>query len=146
MLCVVLWRSNLGLWQEAWFATGFLTRYLIVLPQRNAFVVSLGKGLGLSHCFRTGFAFVLYEHSMNILNYSHRCHHISVISVISVISIHFYSFLLWEGWIWRAPLPVLLLGDIWRQGFVLHLLIWFWLWVSRLWQVSIWMSSSWFSL
>jgi|Cyp2metagenome_2_1107375.scaffolds.fasta_scaffold734155_1 hypothetical protein len=85
MLCVVLWRSNLGLWQEAWFATGFLTRYLIVLPQRNAFVVSLGKGLGLSHyCFRTGFAFVLCEHSMNILNYSHRCHHISVISVISI--------------------------------------------------------------
>ncbi|CAJ1385113.1 unnamed protein product [Effrenium voratum] len=34
-----------GINEEAWFATGFLTRYLIVLPQRNAFVVSLGMDL-----------------------------------------------------------------------------------------------------
>ena len=87
-------RSNLG--QEAWFATGFLTRYLIILPQRNAFVVSLGWASAIIIFAQVLFivllqlnnTFVLYEHSMNILwtfsiflFHSHRCHHISVISI-----------------------------------------------------------------
>ncbi|CAK9003740.1 Beta-lactamase domain-containing protein [Durusdinium trenchii] len=34
-----------GINEEAWFATGYLTRYLIMLPERETFVVSLGMDL-----------------------------------------------------------------------------------------------------
>lgn len=58
-----------GINEEAWFATGFLTRYLIVLPQRNAFVVSLGMDLtGSTPCAVTWSWFSLtYDDSFGAL-------------------------------------------------------------------------------
>ncbi|CAE7657292.1 unnamed protein product [Symbiodinium sp. CCMP2456] len=58
-----------GINEEAWFATGYLTRYLIMLPERDAFVVSLGMDLtGSSSCAVTWSWFsITYDDSFGAL-------------------------------------------------------------------------------
>ncbi|CAE7618299.1 unnamed protein product [Symbiodinium sp. CCMP2592] len=58
-----------GVNEEAWFATGYLTRYLIMLPERDAFVVSLGMDLtGSTSCSVTWSWFsITYDDSFGAL-------------------------------------------------------------------------------